>query len=179
MPEVNIPQQAPAAVQQPAAPAAPKPPVKKPAGKGRQKLVKRLIALGVTAAILGGGGFALYRFLTATDEEVGEIFPAEAFIGTIQSTVSGRGTAKAKESAAITLTQSGVVQEVYVTGGQQVSAGDPLYSIYSEAAEKELTQAQEEMDKLLEEAANLTVRAPFAGKLIDVQEFEIDKDVSS
>lgn len=178
MPEVNVPQQA-AAPQQPAAPAVPKPPAKKPAGKGRQKLVKRLIALGVAAAVLGGGGFALYRFLTATDEEIGEIFPTDAFIGTIQSTVSGRGTAKAKESAAITLTQSGVVQEVYVTGGQQVSAGDPLYSIYSEAAEKALAQAQEDMNELLEEAANLTVRAPFAGKLIDVQEFEIDKDVSN
>ena len=178
MPEVNVPQQA-AAPQQPVAPAVPKPPAKKPAGKGRQKLVKRLIALGVAAAVLGGGGFALYRFLTATDEEIGEIFPTDAFIGTIQSTVSGRGTAKAKESAAITLTQSGVVQEVYVTGGQQVSAGDPLYSIYSEAAEKALAQAQEDMNELLEEAANLTVRAPFAGKLVDVQEFELDQDVSS
>ena len=65
----------------------------------------------MAAAILGGGGFALYRFLTATDEEVGEIFPATAMIGTIQSKVSGRGTARAKESAAITLTQSGIVEE--------------------------------------------------------------------
>ncbi len=155
----------------------PPPKPKKPAGKGRQKIVKRLIALGVAAAILGGGGFALYRFLTAADGEVGEIFPAVAEIGTIQSKVSGRGSARAKESAAITLTQSGVVQEVFVAGGQTVMAGDPLYTIYSEAAEKQLSEAQEEMDRLLEEANNLTVRAPFAGKLIDVEEFQIDQQV--
>ena len=155
----------------------PPPKPKKPAGKGRQKIVKRLIALGVAAAILGGGGFALYRFLTDDDSELGELYSQPAEIGTIQSKVSGRGSARAKESAAITLTQSGVVQEVFVAGGQTVMAGDPLYTIYSEAAETELSKAQEEMDKLLEEANNLTVRAPFAGKLIDVEEFQIDQQV--
>ena len=155
----------------------PPPKPKKPAGKGRQKIVKRLIALGVAAAILGGGGFALYRFLTDDDSELGEIYSQPAEIGTIQSKVSGRGSARAKESAAITLTQSGVVQEVFVAGGQTVMAGDPLYTIYSEAAEKQLSEAQEEMNRLLEEANNLTVRAPFAGKLIDVEEFQIDQQV--
>ena len=164
---------------QEAPPPPPRPPAKKPAGEGKKKMVKRLIALGVAAIIFGGGGFTLYRFLTADDTEMGEIYSQEATIGTIQSKVSGRGSARAKESAAITLTQSGIVQEVYVTGGQTVMAGDPLYSIYSEAAETALSQAQEEMDKLLEEANNLTVRAPFAGKLIDVQEFQIDQEVSA
>ena len=95
-----------------APPAPPKPPVKRPVGKGRRKIIKRLIALGVAAVIFGGGGFALYRFLTATDDTVGEIFPATAQIGTIQSKVSGQGSARAKEQAAITLTQSGTVQEL-------------------------------------------------------------------
>ena len=31
---------------------------------------------------------------------------------------------------------------------------------------------------ILEEANNLTVRAPFAGKLIDVKEFQIDENVT-
>ncbi len=185
MPEVKDTQTAaaqetalPAAGAPETAPAAPKPPMKKPAGKGRRKLIKRLIAFGTAAAILGGGGFALYRFLTTEEEELGDILPAVAQIGTIQSKVSGRGTAKAKEQAAITLTQNGTVQEVFVTGGQTVMAGDPLYTIYSPEAEKVLNDAQEKMDELLEEANNLTVRAPFAGKLIDVQDFEPDQDVT-
>ena len=49
------------------APRPPQRPGKEAGGQGRKKLVKRLIALGVAAAILGGGGFALYRFLTDTD----------------------------------------------------------------------------------------------------------------
>ena len=65
-----------------APPAPPRPPVKKPAGKGKQKMVKRLIALGVAAVILGGGGFALYRFLTSDDSELGEIYFQTAEIGT-------------------------------------------------------------------------------------------------
>ena len=171
---------------EPAVPAAPKPPVKRPAGKGRRKIIKRLIALGVAAVIFGGGGFALYRFLTATDDTVGEIFPATAQIGTIQSKVSGQGSARAKEQAAITLTQSGTVQEVFVTGGQTVMAGDPLYTIHSQAAEDAVTDAQKKVDdlnkdmaELLEQANNLTVTAPFAGKLQDVVEFQPDQNVSS
>jgi len=157
----------------------------KKAGARKKKLVKRLVALGVAAAILGGGGFALYKFLNSGSGDQGEIYAQPASLGTIQSKVSGSGTAKAKESAAITLTQSGTVQEVYVTAGQTVMAGDPLYTIYSQAAEDEVSNArkkledlQKDMADLQEEAANLTVRAPFAGKLQEVQDFDLDQDVS-
>ena len=64
-------------------------------------------------------------------------------------------------------------------------AGDPLYTIYSQAAEDEVSNArkkledlQKDMADLQEEAANLTVRAPFAGKLQEVQSFEADQDVT-
>ena len=165
-------------------PAPPRAPVKKK-GAQKKKLVKRLVAFGVAAAILGGGGFALYRFLNSGSGDQGEIYAQPAYLGTIQSKVSGSGTAKAKESAAITLTQSGTVQEVYVTSGQTVMAGDPLYTIYSQAAEDEVSNARKKLEDrqkdradLQEEAANLTVRAPFAGKLQEVQSFEADQDVT-
>lgn len=154
-------------------------------GPQKKKLVKRTIAIAAAAIILGGGGFALWRFLHSGSADQGEIYAQPASLGSIQSTVSGSGTAKAKESAAITLTQSGTVQEVYITGGQTVSAGDPLYSIYSQAAEDEVTNArkklqdlQKDMVGLQEDAANLTVKAPFAGKLTGVKDFDIDQDIS-
>ena len=110
--------------------------------------------------------------------------PAE--IGSIQSTVSGSGNAKAKESAAITLSEGGTVRELFVAAGDVVTAGQPLYTIYSEAAEKAVTDAQEkvnalnkELAKLQEQTADLTVKAPFAGKLVNVQDFSIDQTVSS
>ena len=92
------------------APAQGKPPLKKK-GAQKKKMAKRLIALAVAAAVCLGGGFALHRFLNSGSGDLGEIYAQPASIGSIQSTVSGSGTAKAKESAAITLTQSGTVQE--------------------------------------------------------------------
>ena len=176
MPELNTTQTAPV---QGAAPA------RKSAGPNKKKMMKRLIALGVAAAFLIGGGVALKSFLNSGGEETGEIFSQPAMLGTIQSKVSGSGTAKAKESAAITLTQGGTVQEVFVASGQTVMEGQPLYTIFSQAAQDEVTAAQERLDKLLqdmadlqEDAANLTVRAPFAGKLREVKEFEVDQEVS-
>lgn len=164
---------------------APTPRPAKKKGVTNKKMVKRLVALGIGVAILGGGGFALYKFLHSSTEKQGEIFSQPVNLGTIQSKVSGSGTAKAKESAAITLTQSGTVQEVLVAAGQTVMAGQPLYTIYSQAAEDEVTKARKKVDDLLKDmadlqkdAANLTVRAPFAGKLQKVADFDIDQDVT-
>lgn len=158
---------------------------KKPNRAKRKRTMGKVIALTLTAALLLAGGVALYRFLNTSSEEQGEIYTQPAMIGSIQSKVSGSGSAKAKESAAITLTQSGTVQEVFVTAGQTVAAGAPLYHIFSQAAQDEVTAAQkqvsslmEDMADLREEAENLTVTAPFAGKLMEVQEFAVDQEVS-
>ena len=119
-------------------------------------------------------------------QDQGDIYSQPAYIGSIQSTVQGSGNAKAKESAAITLTEGGIVREVHVVPGDVVTTGQPLYTIYSEAAEKAVTDAQEkvntlnkELSKLQEKTADLVIRAPFAGKLINVKEFTPDQDVSS
>ena len=183
MPEITTPQTtetAPAPAQ-----TTPRPPVKPNGGRKKKKMVKNLIILAVGLALLAAGGFALYRFLFSTGGEEGEIFSQPAFLGSIQSKVSGSGTAKAKETAAITLNAGGTVQEVLIAPGQTVTAGQPLYTIFSQAAEDAVKTAQEKVENLYkdlsdlqEDAANLTIRAPFAGKLQDVKEFQIDQDVS-
>ena len=139
MPEVKDPQIQPAVPEgspdQPApqaAPAAPQPvPAKPPQKKkaGRKKMVKRMIALSVVLALVAGIGFGMWYLVFRDDETIGQPLTAEAEIGTIQSTVEGNGNAVPKESAAITLNADGTVQEVYVTTGDQVWAGDPLYQI--------------------------------------------------
>ena len=152
----------------------------------KKKFLRAGIAALVITSLVAGGGYGLYRFLSGGSDASGEIFSQTATIGSIQSKVSGSGTAMAKESAAITLNQGGIVQEVYVTAGDIVTAGQPLYSIYSQAAEDEVASARNRVEKLEQEladlyenASNLTVRAPFAGKLQNVQEFEPDSYVGS
>jgi len=168
-------------VQSPTPPPAPE----KKNGQKQKQRTRRIVALGVTAALLVGGGFALFRFLTKQEDVNSEIQSQPVSFGSIQSRVTGSGNAKAKESAAITLTAGGTVQEVLVAPGDVVTTGQPLYTIFSQDAQDQVKQAQEDLDKLWEdmadlqeEGANLTVRAPFAGKLVEVEEFEVDQEVS-
>lgn len=170
---------------------APAAPPARPSGTSNQKKKQRkkvrntIIAL-VVLAVLAVGGFFLYRFLTEKEAVNSQIQTQPAQISSIQSMVQGSGNAKAKDTAAITLTQGGTVQEVFVTAGDTVTEGQPLYTIRSQAAEDEVTAAQEKVSNLQKDMAdlhkalnNLTVRAPFAGKLIEVSEFETGSTVSS
>ena len=182
MPDVkSTPAAAPA--QEPQAPQKPVPGIKNK--RSKKKTVRGLIILAVVTVLLLGGGVLLYNFLNRSSEEQGDIYAQPAMLGTIQSTVSGSGTAKAKESAAITLTAGGTVQEVFVTSGQTVMAGDPLYSIFSQAAQDTVSAEQANVESLYqkladlqEEAANLTVTAPFAGKLMEVADFPLEQDIA-
>ena len=146
---------------------------------------RRIAAAAVLCAALAAGGFLLFRFLTQGQGDTGTLQSQPVEYGTIQSKVSGSGNAKAKESAAITLTAGGTVQEVFVAPGDTVTAGQPLYTIFSQEAQDQVAQAQEQLDALnrdmaalLEDANNLTTRAPFAGKLVEVKEFQPDQEVA-
>lgn len=177
MPEVTVPQSAPAA--------SPASPPGRPKPKFNKRKARQAAIAGAVVVALAAGGFLLYRFLTKQDSASSEIQTQAVQYGTIQSKVTGSGNAKAKESAAITLTAGGTVQEVFVSPGDTVTAGQPLYTIFSQEAQDQVTQAQtqvdnlnKEMSALLEDANNLTVRAPFAGKLINVKEFQPDQEVA-
>ena len=177
MPEVTVPQPAPAAT--------PASPPGRPKPKFNKRKVRQAAIAGAVVVALAAGGFLLYRFLTKQDSASSQIQTQAVQYGTIQSKVTGSGNAKAKESAAITLTAGGTVQEVFVSPGDTVTAGQPLYTIFSQEAQDQVTQAQtqvdnlnKEMSALLEDANNLTVRAPFAGKLINVKEFQPDQEVT-
>lgn len=177
MPEVTVPHPAPAAT--------PASPPGRPKPKFNKRKVRQAAIAGAVVVALAAGGFLLYRFLTKQDSASSQIQTQAVQYGTIQSKVTGSGNAKAKESAAITLTAGGTVQEVFVSPGDTVTAGQPLYTIFSQEAQDQVTQAQDQVDSLkkemsalLEDASNLTVRAPFTGKLINVKEFQPDQEVT-
>lgn len=160
----------------------------KPASKrkGPGKRTRSMIIGGLSLLAVGAGVFFLVRFLTSQRTLNTNIYAVPADYGSIVSTVQGSGMAKAKETAAITLSQGGTVQEVFVASGDTVYEGQPLYSIFSQAAQDEVEQAKEKVNNLNEdlkdlykELGNLTVTAPFSGKLIEVSDISTGDKISS
>ena len=149
-----------------------------PRKPSRKKLIQRIIAIVVAAAILGGVIFGVWFLVFRKTDSQGEIYFEYASIGSIQSTAQGSGNANAKETATITVPANGTVQELLASVGDTVTAGQPLFTIYSQTAQDALTAAQGQMNSLNEKQAALTLRAPFSGKLIEVTEFH-DGDVVS
>lgn len=159
--------------------------VSAPEKNRKKKKTRNMVIAGIVLAGLAVGGFLLWRFLSEDTEEKGEILSDPVSRGTIQSKVEGSGTTKAKDTAAITLAAGGTVVDVYVAEGEYVTEGQELYRINSSAAEQAvydardaLSKRQEELDDLYEELSQLTVRAPFAGQLLNVGDFELGETVS-
>ena len=158
--EEQMPQQAP--------PAPPAPKKKKISPKLRKRIILAAVAVVIVVAVV----VLMYRFLTSSSDSV-TINDAVVQVNSITSTVEGSGTAKAKDSSTITLTTAGTVVDVYVSEGQYVEQGTPLFTVDSPNAESAVMNArsqlqakQTELDKLIEAANSLTVTAPFAGKIM-------------
>ena len=176
-PQTPIPENAPP-------PAAEEPPKQSPAPKKRtrtaaekKRLVKRVIAVVTAAALLAGIIFGMWFLVFRKDDSLGSIYAEPAYITTIQSTVQGSGNATAKETATVTIPANGTVEQVLVSQGDVVFAGQPLFSVYSQAAQDALASAQQQMSSLNEKLGSLTLRAPFAGKLLEVTQFSPGDEV--
>lgn len=161
--------------------------------KNKKKIVKRIIAIVVTVAVLCGIIFGMWFLVFRKTEEQGEIYAETAYIGSIQSTVQGSGNANAKETATITVSTGGTVQELLVSAGETVFAGQPLYTIFSPVAQEAVTTAQDNvttalgtMNRLQKDLAELnaslqelTITAPFSGKLIEITQFSTGDQVGA
>lgn len=176
-------------VQTPTAPQAPSAP---PKGKGpatheqkqkRRKMVRRIVGLAVAAGVIAGGVFLLKKFVfTGNDSSLGEPLTQMVYRGSIQSTVTGMGNARAKNSATVTPDAGYTVLELFVNEGDTVEEGQLLYNLDDSAAQEAVQTAQSnvrkaqeavddlnrELEKLLEDVEDLNITAPHAGKLTDV-----------
>lgn len=154
--------------------------------KGRnKKLIKRIIAIVIALAIVVGIAFGL-RSLFKEDTGVQEIMKGEVMRGSIESTVNGSGVSMPKSSKTITLSGSGRVMEVFVSDNDFVNEGDPLYTIDSADAKtavennrKSLENYQKQLNSIYDSYADLTVTAPFAGKLLETATIQVGDDIGS
>jgi len=146
---------------------------KKPKDPKKKKRKKRIIIASILLAVAGGIAFGMYKLLSA--EEVVPPLTDFVMLGSIEEAVQGSGVTTAKESANVTTKSSGKLLELYVSTGQQVAEGDPLFKMDPTEAQTALDSAketlsgyQEQLDAIHDKIADMTVSAPFSGKLMDV-----------
>ena len=153
--------------------------------KRRKVRQKRIISLIIVLLVVGGISFGMYSLFHEEEPEL-TVWSQPVMRGSITSMVTGTGETKALKSATLTLTSGGTVQEVFVTEGQQVNEGDPLYTVDSAEAQKAVEDAQKNVDDyqkqinaLNESYADLVFTAPFSGKLIDAESLKVGDEIGS
>ena len=157
----------------------------------RKKIIKGVIAGVVAAAVVGGGIYGVTRLGKSGEDGDGDVMTAFLYRGSITSRVEGSGVAVAKNSASVTLAAASSILDVFVTEGDHVMAGDPLFTATSPELENRLKQAQEavtaaqdnvtraqqsrdeqqrqltraqtELNKLLAQPVNMNASADFGG----------------
>ncbi len=157
-----------------AAPTAPAAPLTKK--KKKKSVWKRIVALIVAVALI----LAALKFCGGEESGgSGEAMTNIVSYGAITSMVEGSGITKAKTSETLTLSTAGTVMDVFVTEGQMVEMGQPLFTIDSPNAETAVQTAQSRVDGLekqlstaYKDIAGLNLAVPYSGKVIDVVRFE-------
>ena len=175
-------------------------------GAPAKGLPRRILPLALAAAVLAAGGFGAVRLLGGGgggEQIVTDLVTRD----TIQSTVKGSGAASARESVSLNPPVSATVLALHVKEGDRVEKGTVLYELdpaeaqkateeakksLTEAekgvtaaaerlqtAQKQLSETEEEFQKLLASKADLTVTAPFDGKLVEAASLLPDAEITA
>ena len=157
----------------------------KPRKKGRfpiRRVVALVVVVGVVAAAAVGA-----RALFFTEEEQVALTETTTY-GTLSTAIEGTATTTPNDSVTVTTASTAEILEVYVSAGDTVEAGDLLYvqddaqlDEEIETYQEEIAELEEELDgyydqlsDLQESLSALTITAPFAGRLTEVDAEEGD-----
>ena len=140
-----------------------------------RKKRRRIIRWCVTLVILAAIGALLFKLFGGKTEAEKQVVTDFVQYGAITAKVEGSGLTKAKSSESISITTAGTVLEVMVTEGQEVTAGTPLFTVDSPAAQAAVQKARSQVEgyeKQLSAAqkdiAGLNLAASYPGKLMEV-----------
>ncbi|MET0016843.1 HlyD family efflux transporter periplasmic adaptor subunit [Oscillibacter sp.] len=149
------------------------------------KKKKKLIRWSIIGGVVLIAVIVLAKVLGGSTEPAAQVVEDTVTYNSITSTVEGSGITRAKESKTITLTTSGTAQEVFVTEGQQVTAGTPLFVVDSETARTAVEKARKDMDgyqkqlnAMNKDIAGLNLTPPFAGKLMDTVKLNVGEEIA-
>ena len=140
--------------------------------KKRRKIIRWFITLLILIAI----GLGVRQFLAGrSGEGETEVLTDVVQYNSITSIVENNGLTKARDSETITIATTGTVSEVYVSEGDNVEPGTPLFHIDSDAARTAVDKARQDvlgrekqLNALLKDVAGLNLAAGYPGKLMEV-----------
>ena len=145
----------------------------KPQTQQKKIRPRTIVLLVVAAMILGGGGYGVYRLFFY--EEPVQIVTGTTVRDSITTVIEGSAVTSPTSFQMLTIPVDGTVGDVFAQQGDAVEVGDPLYSIDTETVEEDIAAAEatisdyeDQLADLYESVGNLTITAPFAGKLTDV-----------
>ena len=153
----------------------------------RRKLKRKTIILIVVLAAVAAGAAVGIRTLFFSESSSTPLAETTTY-GTLATTITGTGTTVPADSVTYTTASDSEILEVYVSAGDTVEVGDLLYvqddseldeeiegyqdEIYT--LQDELESYQEQMEDIQETMAELTVTAPFSGRITEVSVEEGD-----
>lgn len=148
----------------------------------RRKIVRWFLFLLILIAI----GVGVRQFLAGKNAgEQTEVLTATVQYGSITATVDGSGLTKAKDSETITIATTGTVSEVFVSEGDTVEPGTPLFIIDSDAARTAVDKARQnvlgrekQLNALLKDVAGLNLAAGYPGKLLETVDLNPGDEIS-
>jgi len=141
------------------------------AKKKRRRLIRRIIIL----LILIAAAILAWKYFDKDESSgEGEVVVDTVRYDSITSVIENSGLTKAKNSETITITTAGTVMDVFVTEGQMVTAGDPLFIIDSPAAQSAVEKARSNVDGIQKQLstaqkdlAGLNLSPGYPGKLLE------------
>lgn len=156
-------------------------------GKGRGKRrIKRVIALVLVCAVLGGGAWYFLGGSSGGAAAVDTAYTtAQVTRRDITAAITGSGTLEAANSYSVTTLKEGSILTADFEEGDQVEEGTILYTIDSsdassslEQAQLSLEQAQRSYERALESEEDLDVTVSVTGQIISL-DVEVGDTVSA
>jgi len=162
----------------------------------RKKIIKWIVVTVILLAVAAAAAFGVYK-LFFEPEPTPEDLTAMSYRGSFSSSVNGWGQVKASRSASVSIQARGELLELFVSDGDTVYEGDPLFVIDDASLRQEIASVEndivslkeqraavvtsiekvnenrsgtdKELSDIYEKLASLNLTAPFAGRLIDVK----------
>ncbi len=146
---------------------------KQPFKRKKKSRLRTAFLLAVAVLVLGGGGFGVYRLFFY--EAPVQIVTGTTVRDSITTVIEGSAVTSPTSFQMLTIPADGTVEDVFVSQGDAVEVGDPLYQLDTENVEEDIAAAEatiadyeDQLAELYECVGNLTVTAPFGGKVTDV-----------